>query len=81
MLEETLLEKAKAVAVGTKRTKTYSNEDVELVMAWFENEVSIGQAAKAIRIRNSVGFYQYAMKVLKYARAVGKITLVIRTLQ
>ena len=55
----TLREKAKKIIVLRKSVRKYSQEDFDLINAWLDDEVVLGQAAKSLDFKNNNQFLCY----------------------
>lgn len=72
---KTLLEKAKEIRVNTyKGYKEYSNEEVELAVAWVNNDITSSQLAKALGDRTSGNLYVFVSGALKFAVNKNKLS-------
>lgn len=61
-----LLDKAKAIPSTTKPKKSYTEDDVELVMGWINGDITLTQLAKVKEI--SEGYtYAYIAQVCRFA--------------
>lgn len=72
---KTLLEKAKEIRVNTyKGYKEYSNEEIELAVAWVNNDITSSQLAKALGDRISGNIYVFVSGALKFAVNKNKLS-------
>ena len=69
----TLLEKAKKLNFKKPTQKTFSDEEVELAIAWIKGEVTTSQATKALESDNKVNYPYTVTIVMKYIYKQGKI--------
>jgi hypothetical protein len=60
-----LLEVAMSTVVARKTRNKYSEEDFELVEAWFDGKISLGQVMAALKVKGSSPVYSYLAQVAR----------------
>ena len=69
---ETLLQKALKVKKGHHRTLKYNSEEVELALAWLEDEITFTQVTIVINKTGS-NLYNFLAQALRKAYQKGKL--------
>ena len=71
----TLLEKAKSIKLNRKFRIDFNEEELELVLAWFNGEITTKQASGVLfnNYRSPGQVYSRSMSILRKARAENKI--------
>mgnify|MGYP001610305689 CR=1 FL=1 len=70
-----LLTEAKKTAIYHKWYKDFSDEDVDLVLAWLGDDICAGQVIKVKSFKGYSQFYNYALWVLKDAYRQKKLII------
>lgn len=74
MKNKSLIEKAKSLPSISRTRKAYSDEELELFVAWLKDEVTKTQVCRVLSIKNSgTKFYVWASTSLKKAYQRGLI--------
>ena len=63
--EQTLLEKAKQLGVKVKGNKRKSKEEIELALAWVNNQLTLSQIQKVLNLPASSNSYVFLALALK----------------
>lgn len=71
----TLLEKAKAIKLEKRKIKSYSDEEIKLVLAWLEDEITMTQAAKALGYGSPANIGYSFARMLKATYQQGKLQI------
>lgn len=61
-----LLEKARNIPNNSYPT-SWTNDDIELVEAWLDDDITMTQIAKAKNLKGIMQAYTYVARVLKYS--------------
>ena len=64
MSKETLLKKAKKIKTKQYILRKYTDEDLELVLAWLNREISTKQVCGALNLKNHGGNGLYYMATI-----------------
>ena len=70
--KETLLEKAKGFTPKQKGERPRNNEEIELVLAWMRDEITVGQIESVIG--KSSG-YNFIARTMRWAYRSGEIKI------
>ena len=76
-MKQTLLEKAKAVPLRQKERRNYTEldlEELELIIAWLKDEVSLNQIHSVIH-RSRSNLYQALAPILRWGVREGHIKI------
>lgn len=73
-MKKTLLEQAKKFK-SYRRIRKMSDEELELTLAWLEDEISYGQIAKVLGLKGS-NVYNFVATGLRYLVRRGTIKLI-----
>lgn len=68
-----LLEEAKKIVVRRKDVNRTTDEDIELVIAYFDDEITLKQVAEVVNKTNASQVYNYLSVVLREAWRKGVI--------
>ena len=74
MKEETLLEKAKNIAMFRSGKSPLNEEELDLVLAWFNDEVTTKQASQVLG-KKGMNYASYVSTLLKRAYLSGKLEI------
>ena len=72
---ETLLQKAKEFKVKNRRENSFSDEDMELAIAWIKNEITAKQVGNAWSMKIPTSITYRLANTLRFAYMRGKITI------
>jgi hypothetical protein len=77
-LKETLLEKAKKIPSNKRRVyNSWNEEDLDLVLAWLNGEITADQICEARNVLKTSGNYlYYSIQVIRKHVAEGKIKII-----
>ena len=64
-MKKTLLEKAKSLETQKKSSRSFTDEEYELILALVNNEVSLSQVKRATGIKSVTTVYVYAFRCLQ----------------
>lgn len=75
-MNKTLLEKAKELNAYKARNRfKFTKEDVDLIAAWLDQEITMSQIKRIKNIDSGATIYTYITLALKYAYRKGFITI------
>ena len=73
---KTLLEKAKSIKSNKINYRLFTDQDIDLVLAWLDGHINTTQMCKARKLNRLTGNYlYYCASVLKYAHQLRKIKI------
>ena len=75
-MKKSLLELAKEIKIKPNRLRNSSKEEVELVLAHLNGEITIRQAAKALNVENPGNVSQLIPAILRYGLVNNLIDIV-----
>ena len=67
-----LLSKAKAVEITHGNKSSYTDEEIELAMAWVRGEISLGQLHTVKKFKSSNQAYVFVARALRQEMMNGK---------